>query len=178
MPLFLWIYLFFYVKIVIIVGRGDFMIKILFICHGNICRSPMAEFVMKDLVEKRGIADEFIMDMVKKQGLEGDFVVSSCATSCDELGNGVYPPVKRLLNSIGINSDGKYSVQLKKSDYNNYDLFIGMDCANIRNMHRIFGSDPDNKIKKMMSFCGSDSDVADPWYTRDFDLTYSDIKSS
>ena len=140
------------------------MIKIMFVCHGNICRSPMAEFVFKD--------------MVKKQGLDKDITISSCATSCDELGNGVYPPVKSLLNSIGINTDGKYSVQLKKSDYNNYDLFIGMDSANIRNMHRIFGSDPDNKIKKMMSFCGSDSDVDDPWYTRDFELTYSDIKAS
>ena len=136
----------------------------MFVCHGNICRSPMAEFVFKD--------------MVKKHGLDKDIIISSCATSCDELGNGVYPPVKRLLNSVGINTDGKYSVQLKKSDYDNYDLFIGMDSANIRNMLRIFGSDPDNKIKKMMSFCGSDDDVADPWYTRDFDLTYSDIKMS
>jgi len=144
--------------------RHGSMIKIIFVCHGNICRSPMAEFVFKD--------------MVKKKGLEVDFVISSCATSCDELGNGVYPPVKRLLNTVGISTDGKYSVQLKKSDYDNYDLFIGMDSANIRNMLRIFGSDPDNKIKKMMSFCGSDGDVADPWYTRDFDLTYSDIKTS
>ena len=121
----------------------------------------MAEFVLKDII--------------KENGAQVDFVVSSSATSTDELGNGVYPPVKSLLNSKGINTDGKYSVQLSKSDYNKYDLFIGMDSANIRNMHRIFGSDPENKIKKMMDYTSRGGDVADPWYTRDFNSTYSDV---
>ena len=113
--------------------------------------------------------------MIKKSGLDNSIMVSSSATSTDEIGNGVYPPVKTLLNTKGINTDGKYSVQLKKSDYNNYDLFIGMDSANIRNMYRIFGGDRENKIKKMMDFTYRGGDVADPWYTRDFELTYSDI---
>ena len=137
------------------------MIKIMFVCHGNICRSPMAEFVLKDMVNKTGFSKQF--------------QISSSATSCDELGNSVYPPVRRLLNEKGIDAGGKYSVQLKKSDYEKYDMFIGMDSANIRNMHRIFGSDPENKIRKMMDFTSRGGDVADPWYTRDFDITYRDI---
>ena len=137
------------------------MIKIMFVCHGNICRSPMAEFVLKDMVNKTGISKQF--------------QISSSATSCDELGNSVYPPVRRLLNEKGIDAGGKYSVQLKKSDYEKYDMFIGMDSANIRNMHRIFGADPENKIRKMMNFTSRGGDVADPWYTRDFDITYRDI---
>ena len=137
------------------------MYKIMFVCHGNICRSPMAEFVLKDII--------------KKHGAQEKFYVASSATSTDELGNGVYPPVKSLLNSKGINTDGKYSVQLTKNDYNKYDIFIGMDSANIRNMHRIFGSDPENKIKKMMDYTSRGGDVADPWYTRDFNVAYDDI---
>ena len=137
------------------------MIKIMFVCHGNICRSPMAEFVLRD--------------MAKKRGVQRDFLISSSATSCDELGNSVYPPVRSLLKEKGIDTLGKYSVQLKKSDYDKYDVFIGMDSANIRNMQRIFVSDPDNKIKKMMDFTLRGGDVADPWYTRDFNQTYKDI---
>lgn len=137
----------------------------MFVCHGNICRSPMAEFIMKDMVARRGIAD--------------DFVISSCATSTEEIwgdiGNPVYPPAKAELAKHGINCEGKRAVQLKKSDYPKYDIFIGMDSMNIRNMHRILGGDPDDKIRKLMEFTGSGKDVADPWYSGNFDITYRDI---
>ena len=141
------------------------MIKIMFVCHGNICRSPMAEFVFKDLIEKQGLADKF-------------FVCSS-ATSTEEIwgdvGNPVYPPAKRELARHGISCEGKRAVQLKKSDYDSYDLFIGMDSANIRNMNYIFGQDRQNKIKKLLSYCGETLDVADTWYTGDFEKTYNDV---
>ena len=141
------------------------MIKIMFVCHGNICRSPMAELVLKD--------------MVKRRGLEKDFVIASSATSTEEIWNGignpVYPPVKAVLEGHGIDPSGKRAVQLKASDYDKYDLFIGMDSANIRNMARILGEDKDNKIRKLMEYTGSNSDVSDPWYTRDFDRCYKDI---
>jgi len=141
------------------------MIKIMFVCHGNICRSPMAEFILKDLV--------------KKQGIEDNFIISSCATSTEEIygnrGNPVYPPAKAELAKHGINADGKRAVQLKKSDYENYDMLIAMDNNNIRNMHYMLGGDPDKKIYKLMEFTGSDADVADPWYTGNFEITYKDI---
>ena len=141
------------------------MIKIMFVCHGNICRSPMAEFILKDMVARRRIAD--------------NFVISSTATSTEEIwgdiGNPVYPPAKAELAKHGISCDGKRAVQLKKSDYEKYDLFIGMDSMNIRNMHRILGGDPDEKIRKLMEFTGSGKDVADPWYSGNFDVTYRDI---
>ena len=128
------------------------MIKIMFVCHGNICRSPMAEFVLKD--------------MVKRRGLEKDFIISSSATSTEEIyngiGNPVYPPAKAILEAHGINPSGKRAVQLKASDYDKYDLFIGMDSANIRNMTRILGGDKDNKIRKLMEYKGSSADVSDP----------------
>ena len=140
------------------------MIKIMFVCHGNICRSPMAEFVLKD--------------MVKRRGLEKDFVIASSATSTEEIWNGignpVYPPAKAVLERNGIDSSGKKAVQLKASDYNKYDLFIGMDSANIRNMTRILGGDKDSKIHKLTEYTGSSADVSDPWYTRDFDRCYKD----
>lgn len=141
------------------------MIKIMFVCHGNICRSPMAEFIFKDMAEKHGLA--------------GDFIISSSATSTEEIwagtGNPVYPPAKRELARHGLSCDDKRAVQLKKSDYGKYDYFIGMDSANIRNMARIFGGDPQNKISRLMDYSGRGGDVADPWYSGDFETAYRDI---
>ena len=140
------------------------MTKILFVCHGNICRSPMAEFVMKDLV--------------KKAGLESQFQVVSAATSTEEIGNPVYPPARRKLAEHGISCTGKTARQLTKTDYAQYDLLIGMDRANIRNMNRICGGDPDGKIKLLLSYTDRPGDVADPWYTGDFDATWRDVMES
>lgn len=138
------------------------MIKVMFVCHGNICRSPMAEFIMKKLVSDTGYSDDF-------------YIVSS-ATSTEELGNPVYPPAKAELAKHGIGCAGKTAVQLKKSDYEKYDCFIGMDTANIRNMNRIFGSDKEGKIYKLLTFAGRSDDVSDPWYSRDFAGAYADIE--
>ena len=137
------------------------MTKILFVCHGNICRSPMAEFVMKDLV--------------KKAGLEERFQIASAATSTEEIGNPVYPPARRKLAEHGIDCAGKTARQLTKADYARYDLLIGMDRANIRNMNRICGGDPDGKIKLLLDYTDRPGDVADPWYTGDFDATWRDV---
>ena len=137
------------------------MTRILFICHGNICRSPMAEFVMKDLV--------------KKAGLEGQFHIESAATSTEEIGNPVYPPAKRKLAEHGIDCTGKTARQLKNSDYDQYDLLIGMDRANLRNMHRICGGDFAGKLHLLMDYTGHPGDVADPWYTDDFETTWRDV---
>ena len=137
------------------------MTKILFVCHGNICRSPMAEFVFKDLVQKRGCADEFM--------------IRSCATSTEEIGNPVYPPARRELARHGISCDGKVAVQLTRADYDQYDRFICMDTYNRRNALRIFGDDPQNKVSMMMDYTDRGGDVADPWYTGDFEVTYRDI---
>lgn len=141
------------------------MTKIMFVCHGNICRSPMAEFIFKD--------------MIKRKGLEGDFFVASTATSTEEIwggvGNPVYPPAKAELAKHGISCEGKRAVQLKKSDYDKYDLFVGMDSMNIRNMYRILGSDPEGKIRKLMEFTDRGGDVADPWYSGRFDVAWRDI---
>lgn len=140
------------------------MIKIMFVCHGNICRSPMAEFILKDMVARLGIADEF--------------VIASSATSTEEIfrgvGNPVYPPAREELAKHGISCEGKRAVQLQMSDYGKYDLFIGMDSANIRNMTRMLGGDPDGKIRKLMDYVGG-GDVADPWYSGNFQVTYRDI---
>ena len=137
----------------------------MFVCHGNICRSPMAEFIFKDLAEKQGIADRF--------------VVSSSATSTEEIWNGVgnpvYPSAKAELAKHGLSCNGKRAVQLKKSDYDKYNIFIGMDSANIRNMLRIFGGDPDGKVRKLMDYTDRGGDVADPWYSNRFDVAYQDI---
>ena len=139
--------------------------RIMFVCHGNICRSPMAEFIFKDIAEKNGKADAYF--------------ISSSATSTEEiyrdLGNPVYPPARQILMSKGICCDGKRAVQLKREDYENYDLFIGMDSANIRNMNLILGGDKDGKIRKLLSFAGRTGDVADPWYSDRFDIAYNDI---
>ncbi len=141
------------------------MIKIMFICHGNICRSPMAEFIFKDLVNKKGIAERFC--------------VSSCATSTEEIWNGignpVYPPAKRELAKHNISCEGKRAVQLKKSDYENYDYLIAMDTNNVRNIMRIIGSDKEGKVTKLMSYTAVGGDVADPWYSGDFKTCYNDI---
>ena len=138
------------------------MIRVMFVCHGNICRSPIAEFVMKKLASDAGYSN--------------DFYITSSATSTEELGNFVYPPAKSELAKHGIGCAGKYAVQLKKSDYDKYDYFIGMDTANIRNMNRIFGSDKDGKIYKLLTFAGRSDDVSDPWYSRDFGTAYADIE--
>lgn len=137
------------------------MIKILFICHGNICRSPMAEFVMKDLVEKCGKSD--------------DFLIESRATSTEEIGNPVHQGTRRKLAEHGISCSGKRAVQLRKSDYEKYDLLICMDDWNVRNTLRIIVSDPQNKVRKLLSFAGESGDIADPWYTGNFDETYDDV---
>ena len=137
------------------------MTKILFICHGNICRSPMAEFVMKDLVEKAG--------------LETEFLIESAATSTEEIGNPVYPPARRKLAEHGISCAGKTSRQLIRADYGQYDLLIGMDRANIRNMNRICGGDPEGKLHLLMEYTDHPGDVADPWYTDDFEITWRDV---
>lgn len=137
----------------------------MFVCHGNICRSPMAEFIFKDLVARRGAADQF--------------VIASSATSTEEIWNGignpVYPPAKAELAKHRLSCNGKRAVQLQKSDYDKYDLFIGMDSANIRNMLRIFGGDPDSKVHKLMDYTDRGGDVADPWYSERFDVAYRDI---
>ena len=135
------------------------MKKILFVCHGNICRSPMAEFVMKDLCKKEGI----------------DAFIASAATSTEEIGNPVHYGTRRKLSEYGISTEGKYAIQLTKSDYGKYDYIIGMDTANIRNIFRIFGSDPEYKVYKLLSFAGEGGDIADPWYTGNFNETYDDV---
>ena len=137
------------------------MIKVLFICHGNICRSPMAEFIMKD--------------MVKKAGLEAEIVVASAATSAEELGNPVHWGTRQKLAEVGISCKGKTARQMTKRDYQDYDLLIGMDRANIRNMMRIAGGDPDGKIHYLLEYAGKSRDIADPWYTGDFEATYRDV---
>ncbi len=141
--------------------RFQNMTKILFVCHGNICRSPMAEFVMKDLV--------------KKAGLETEFHMESAATSTEEIGNPVYPPARRKLAEHGIRCAGKTSRQLTGADYSQYDFLIGMDRANIRNMNRICGGDPEGKIHLLMDYTDRPGDVADPWYTNDFETTWQDV---
>ncbi|MBO5558648.1 low molecular weight protein-tyrosine-phosphatase [Ruminococcus sp.] len=138
------------------------MKKIMFICHGNICRSPMAEFVMKDLV--------------KKAGLEDEFVIASSAVSAEELGNHVYPPAKKVLEEHGISVGNKHAELLTRRDYDLYDLLIAMDTSNLRNIDRIIRSDPEDKVHLLMSYAGKSASVADPWYTGDFETAYNDIR--
>lgn len=136
------------------------MTRVLFVCHGNICRSPMAEFILKDLVRKAGVEDRFL--------------IASAATSSEETGNPVYPPARRKLAEHGIRCDGKTSQQLTRADYEQYDLLIGMDQANLRNMKRLFGGDPAGKLRLLLDFTARPGDVADPWYTNDFEATWRD----
>ena len=137
------------------------MIKILFVCHGNICRSPMAEFVMKDLV--------------RKAGLETRFVIESKAARRDELGNDTHYGTKAKLRQMGVPFAKRRATLLDRSDYDAYDYLIGMDEENMRDMLRLFGGDPNGIIYKLLRFADEDRDVADPWYTGNFDETYEDV---
>jgi len=137
------------------------MKKILFVCHGNICRSPMAEFVMKDLV--------------KKAGLEDNFEIDSAATSTEELGNPIYSPARRMLERHGISCSGRKSRRLTRKDYEHFDLLIAMDSRNLRNMQRMLGDDVDNKIHLLLDYTSRGGEVSDPWYTDDFESTWRDV---
>ena len=138
------------------------MLDILFICHGNICRSPLAEFVMKDLTER--------------QGLAGKFQIASAATSREELGNDIHPGTRRVLEREGIPFSSRQARQITKSDYEAYDYIIAMDRANLRNLERLLGGDPEGKFFLFLEFAGEHRDIADPWYTGNFDEPYRDIK--
>ena len=137
--------------------------RILFICHGNICRSPMAEMIMKELV--------------RREGLEDVITIASCATSTEEIGNPVYPPARAELARRGIPCERRGARQLTKRDYADYDLLLCMDSFNVRNALRIVGSDPEGKIHKLLEYAGRADDVADPWYSDRFDIAYEDIRS-
>lgn len=137
------------------------MIKILFLCHGNICRSPMAECVLKDMVDKLGRA--------------GEFYIGSAATSREEIGNPIYPPAVRKLKAEGIPLSGHWAIQMTKADYDKYDLLLAADSANVRNIQRMAGGDPEGKIRRLLDYTSRPRDIADPWYTGNFDVTYDDI---
>ena len=137
------------------------MIRILFVCHGNICRSPMAEYVMKD--------------MVKRAGLAGRFEIASAATSYEEIGNPVYPPARRELQKHGIGCAGHAARHMERSDYDDYDWLVGMEEVNLRNMRRICGGDPAGKIRLLLSFAGKRQDIDDPWYTGRFAEVYDQV---
>ena len=141
--------------------RNETMERILFVCLGNICRSPMAEFVMKDLVRRAGCEDEFYIE--------------SAATSTEEIGNEVYPPARRKLAEHGITCKGKTARQMTRRDYDRFDLIIGMDRWNLRNIERICGGDPKGKIHLLMDYTDRPGEVADPWYTGNFDATWRDV---
>ena len=141
------------------------MIRVMFVCHGNICRSPMAEMILKDMVRKRGIADRF--------------VIASSATSTEEIwgdtGSPVYPPARAMLKKKGIPCEDHHAVQIRKSDYAAYDYIIAMEQFNLRNMRSVIGSDPDRKVYRMLDFTGTPRDVSDPWFSGDFESAYNDI---
>ncbi len=141
--------------------REQDIIRILMVCHGNICRSPMAEFVMKDMIEKEHLSNQFY--------------VASAATSTEEIGNPVHRGTREKLKECGISTDGKYAVQLSRKDYDKYDYLIGMEQRNVTNMLRILGKDPEEKVKRLLDFSADPKDIADPWYTGDFDRTYDDV---
>lgn len=144
-----------------ILEQEKFMTKILFICHGNICRSTMAQYVMQYLVDKRGLSDCFYID--------------SAATSREEIGNGVHHGTRAKLREVGIPCGDHRARQMTRGDYEEYDYLIGMDTWNIRNMNRIVGADPDHKIHKLLEYTNRGGDIADPWYTGNFDETYRDV---
>lgn len=137
------------------------MIRVLFICHGNICRSPMAEFIFRDLVEKEGLSHKI--------------ETASCATSREEIGNPVYPPAKRILLEHGIHCEGKRARQLVQEDYAYYDYLIAMENYNLRNMKKIIASDPQHKISRLLDFTSHPGDIDDPWYSGDFQTAYDEI---
>ena len=137
------------------------MTRILFVCHGNICRSPMAEYIMKDLVKKANRPDQFY--------------ISSAATSTEEIGNSIYPPARRKLREHGIVADGHRARRMERRDYQDYDYLIGMEQYNIRNMMRILGGDPGGKVRRLLDFTDGPGDIDDPWYTDDFDTAYQEI---
>ena len=137
------------------------MIKILMVCHGNICRSTMAEYVMKDLVRKAGLEDEFYID--------------SAATSREEIGNPIHRGTVGILRRYGIPFDDHRAVQITKADYDKYDYILTMDDNNIRNAMRIFGSDPENKVRRLLDYTDRPGSIADPWYSGDFEATYADV---
>lgn len=136
-------------------------VKVLFVCHGNICRSPMAEFILKDMVKSQGLADEFF--------------IASAATSTEEIGNPVHYGTRHKLAQHHISTEGKRAVQVTKADYEKYDYLLGMDSRNIANMLRIFGGDEKGKVMRLLDFSERPRDIADPWYTGNFDVTYEDI---
>ena len=138
------------------------MKKILFICHGNICRSPMAEFIMKDLVREQGVADLF--------------AIESAATTSEEIGRPVYPPAKRMLETHGIDCSGKRARKITLNDYDDFDLLIIMDRENLWHMNRYFPKDPGHKIHMLREYCGDSKEIDDPWYTGDFQGVYEQIR--
>lgn len=138
------------------------MIKILFVCHGNICRSPMAEFVFRDLINQKGLGEQFR--------------IASAATSTEEIDNPVHRGTREKLRQHGISTEGKYAIQLTKKDYDKYHYLIGMEERNLINMKRITGGDPEGKILRLLDFSDNPRDIADPWYTGDFDKTYEDVR--
>lgn len=137
------------------------MIKILFVCHGNICRSPMAEFLMKELVCEKG--------------LQNEFYIESAATSTEEIGNGVYPPVKRILKARGIDCSTKHARQMTRADYDKFDYIVCMDERNLRNM-RYIAIDSKNKYSRLLDYTNDPHDVADPWYSGDFATTEREVQ--
>ena len=137
------------------------MIKVLFICHGNICRSPMAEFILKDMVSARGLADRFYIE--------------SAATSYEEIGNPVYPPARAELAKHGISCKGKQARKLLKRDFEEFDYLIAMESFNLRNIKREFGAALTDEVKLLLDYTDTPGDIDDPWYTGSFDVTYGEI---
>lgn len=137
------------------------MVKILFVCHGNICRSPMAEFMLKDIINKKG--------------LQNNFDIASCATSCEEIGNDIHYGTRDKLTKMKVPFSKRSAIRITKEDYNNYDYILCMDKNNLRNLERVIGKDTNNKVFRLLDFSPNPRDISDPWYTGNFDDTYNDI---